>query len=32
VCIGTVVEFVRYTATATKTWKVIIYDARHAGG
>ncbi len=32
VCVGTVVEFVRYTATATRTWKVIIYDALHPGG
>ncbi len=32
VCIGTVVEWVRYTTTATKTWKVIVYSARHPGG
>ena len=32
VCIGTVVEWVRYTATATKTWNVTIYDALHLGG
>lgn len=32
VCVGTVVEQVWYTTTATKTWKVIIYSARHPGG
>ncbi len=32
VCIGTVVEWVWYTTTATKTWKVIIYSARHPHG
>jgi hypothetical protein len=32
VCIGTVVEWVRYNATATKTWKVIVYSAQHPNG
>jgi len=32
VCIGTVVEFVQYNATATKTWRVIVYSARHPNG
>ena len=31
-CIGTVVEFVEYTVTATKTWRVIVYSAQHPGG
>ncbi len=32
VCIGTVVEFVQYNATATKTWRVIVYSAQHPQG
>ena len=32
VCIGTVVEWVQYNVTATKTWRVIVYSARHPGG
>ena len=32
VCIGTVVEFVQYNATATKTWRVIVYTAQNPGG
>jgi hypothetical protein len=31
-CIGTVVEWVQYTATATKTWRVIVYSAQHPRG
>jgi hypothetical protein len=32
VCIGTVVEWVQYNTTATKTWKVIVYTAQHPKG
>lgn len=32
VCIGTVVEFVQYNATATKTWRVIVYTNQNPGG
>jgi hypothetical protein len=32
VCIGTVVEWVQYNATAAKTWQVIIYSAQHPNG
>ena len=32
VCIGTVIMWVQYNATAAKTWRVIIYSARHPGG
>lgn len=32
VCIGTVVEQVWYTTTATKIWKVTIFSARHPRG
>ncbi len=32
ICIGTVVEFISYTTTATRQWKVIVYDASHPGG
>ena len=32
VCIGTVVEFVQYNATATKTWRVIVYTHQNPGG
>ena len=32
VCIGTVVEFVQYNATATKTWRVIAYTHQNPGG
>jgi len=32
VCIGTVIMWVQYNATAAKTWRVIVYSARHQGG
>jgi hypothetical protein len=32
VCLGTVVEWVQYNVTTTKTWRVIIYSAQHPGG
>ena len=32
VCIGTVIMWVQYNATAAKTWRVIVYSARHPGG
>jgi hypothetical protein len=32
VCIGTVVEFVQYNTTQTKTWRVIVYSAGHPRG
>jgi hypothetical protein len=32
VCIGTVVEFVQYNATAPKTWRVIVYTNQNPGG
>lgn len=32
ICVGTVVEFVRYPAAATKTWRVIAYWAQHPDG
>jgi hypothetical protein len=32
VCIGTVVEFVQYNVTTTKTWRVIVYTAQNPGG
>jgi hypothetical protein len=32
VCIGTVIEWVRYNATTTKTWRVIVYSAQHPAG
>jgi hypothetical protein len=32
VCIGTVVEFVQYNTTATKTWRVIVYTSQNPGG
>jgi len=32
VCIGTVVEFVQYNITATKTWRVIVYSAAYPQG
>ena len=31
-CIGTVIMWVRYNTTAAKTWRVIVYSARHPGG
>jgi hypothetical protein len=31
-CIGTVIVWVRYNTTAAKTWRVIVYSARHPGG
>ena len=32
VCIGTVIEWVQYNSTTTKTWRVIVYSAAHPGG
>ena len=32
VCIGTVIEWVQYNVTTTKTWRVIVYSAQHPGG
>jgi hypothetical protein len=32
VCIGTVVEWVQYNATATKTWRVVVYTTADPGG
>ena len=32
VCIGTVVEFVQYNVTTTKTWRVIVFTAQNPGG
>jgi hypothetical protein len=32
VCVGTVVEWVRYNSTATKTWRVLVYDTAHPDG
>jgi len=32
VCIGTVIMWVQYNATAAKTWRVVIYSPRHPGG
>ena len=32
VCIGTVIMWVQYNATAAKTWRVIVYSAKHPGG
>ena len=32
VCIGTVVEFVQYNATATKSWRVTVYTNQNPGG
>jgi len=32
VCIGTVVEWVQYNTTMTKTWKVIVYSAQNPHG
>ena len=31
-CIGTVVEWVQYNTTATRTWRVIAYSAQHPDG
>jgi hypothetical protein len=31
-CIGTVIEWVQYNFTATKTWEVIVYSAQHPDG
>ena len=31
-CIGTVIEWVQYNTTATKTWRVIVYSAQHPDG
>ena len=32
VCIGTVIMWVQYNATAAKTWQVTVYSARHPAG
>lgn len=32
VCIGTVIMWVQYNTTAARTWRVIVYSARHPGG
>jgi hypothetical protein len=32
VCVGTVIEWVQYNTTATKTWQVIVYTAQHPDG
>lgn len=32
VCIGTVIMWAQYNTTAAKTWRVIVYSARHPGG
>jgi hypothetical protein len=32
VCVGTVIVWVRYNTAAAKTWRVIVYSARHPGG
>jgi len=32
VCIGTVVEWVQYNTTATKTWQVIVYSTQYPHG
>jgi hypothetical protein len=32
VCIGTVIMWVQYNATAAKTWRVIVYSAQNPGG
>ena len=32
ICVGTVIEWVQYNATATKTWRVIVYSAQHPNG
>ena len=32
VCVGSVVEWVQYNTTATKTWRVIAYSAQHPRG
>ena len=31
-CIGSVIEWVQYNTTATKTWRVIVYSAQHPNG
>jgi hypothetical protein len=32
ICIGTVIEWVQYNTTATKTWRVIVYSAQDPDG
>lgn len=32
VCIGTVIGWVQYNSTASKTWQVIVYSAQHPDG
>ncbi len=32
VCIGTVIMWVQYNTTVARTWRVIVYSARHPGG
>jgi hypothetical protein len=31
-CIGSVIEWVQYNTTATKTWRVIVYSTQHPNG
>jgi hypothetical protein len=31
-CIGSVIEWVQYNTTATKTWQVVVYSAQHPDG
>ena len=31
-CLGTVIEWVQYNSTATKTWRVVVYSAQHPDG
>ena len=31
-CLGTVIEWVQYNSTATKTWRVIVYSTQHPHG
>lgn len=32
VCVGTVVEYVQYNVSATKTWQVTVYDTQNPNG
>lgn len=32
ICIGTVVEFVQYNATDTKTWRVLVFSTQYPNG
>jgi hypothetical protein len=31
-CLGTVVEYVQYNVTTTKTWRVVVYDTQNPDG